>query len=58
MWFVGSMAVCGLILLLLGLRGATAEAIGSFSGFLTILLFALWELGRWRVRRAHPVKRV
>jgi hypothetical protein len=52
------MAVCGVILLLLGLRGATAEAIGSFSGFLTILLFTLWELGRWRVRRAHPVKRV
>ena len=47
--------LCLALLILLGVHGSNAEALGSLSGFLAILLFVAWELGRWRVRRQHPL---
>ena len=37
------------------LLGANARAFGFASFEAAILLFALWELGRWRVRRNNPL---
>ena len=31
------------------------EAVGELNFFLLIILWGLWELGRWRVRRANPI---
>jgi len=42
----------------LGLLGANALAFGFGLFEAAILLFALWELGRWRVRRQHPLSPV
>jgi drug/metabolite transporter (DMT)-like permease len=54
--FLICFGVCLGGVLLLGYRGASADALGSLSGFLTIVLLSAWELGRWRIRRKHPVK--
>ena len=32
------------------------EALGEVKLCLLVVLFGLWELGRWRVRRATPIK--
>jgi hypothetical protein len=31
-------------------------ALGELNLFLLVILWGLWELGRWRVRRANPIK--
>ncbi len=53
-------AVVITLLVVFAVRGATeAEATAHSIGYVTtqiaILLFALWEMGRWRVRRANPL---
>lgn len=35
--------------------GESAEVIGEVTVPLAIVLFATWELGRWRTRRKHPL---
>lgn len=55
--FVVGVGICFAILVWLGLSGARAESLGSLAGFFTIAVFALWELGRWRIRRGHPLKK-
>jgi S1-C subfamily serine protease len=51
-------ASVGLVAILLGILiflGASAESVGEIVPPLAIVLFAGWELGRWRTRRKHPV---
>lgn len=55
--FVVGVGICLAILVSLGLGGARAESLGSLAGFFTIAVFALWELGRWRVRRVQSLKK-
>ncbi len=43
------------LLITLAVLGASAESLGEVTVYLAILMFALWELGRWRVRRRNPV---
>jgi len=55
LYFLAAVLLCGMTVGGLGIGGASAEALGSLTGFLTVLLFALWELGRWGIRRKYPV---
>jgi 4-amino-4-deoxy-L-arabinose transferase-like glycosyltransferase len=41
------------ILVWLGLRGASARALGSLTGFGFVLTFLAWEIARWNVRRKN-----
>jgi hypothetical protein len=50
-----SALLCLFLLIFLGVRGLGAEALGSYTASLTILIFAIWEVGRWRIRRKYPV---
>jgi drug/metabolite transporter (DMT)-like permease len=50
--------LCLGLLVLLGSVGATAGALGGATAFLLTLVFAVWELGRWRVRRRHPLSKI
>jgi hypothetical protein len=47
------------LFVVLGLIGGSSADIGGMIGqaspVIAILLFALWELGRWRVRRNNPL---
>jgi hypothetical protein len=55
---LGGLTAVGLgvaLLVFLGVRGASAESIGSMTATMTALIFSLWELSRWRVRRKNPV---
>jgi len=54
LYFVLASLLCVGFLTILGIRGASAEALGSLTGLFTVLLFAIWELGRWRIRRKFP----
>ena len=47
--------VCLGLMVLAGVRGGTAETEGYLTAFFGTLLFALWEYGRWRIRRKNPV---
>jgi drug/metabolite transporter (DMT)-like permease len=53
--FISGVLGCVVLLVVLGLRGASAEFLGSMAGTLTAILFSLWEFSRWRVRRRHPL---
>jgi O-antigen/teichoic acid export membrane protein len=35
-------------------NGVSAYAVGRVVGVLLIIYFAVWEFGRWRVRRKNP----
>ena len=37
------------------LLGASPFRIGEQIVFVSLLLFILWEMGRWRVRRKNPI---
>ena len=55
-WMFG--AACGVCLIcfaILGLMGASADGLGAATPFMLLLLFAVLELGRWRVRRKNPI---
>ena len=47
--------LCVALLTVLGIRGASAESLGSLTGLFLVVLFALWQLGRWRIRRKFPL---
>src|SRR4051812_8435603 len=34
---------------------AAREALGELNLFFLVMLWGLWELGRWRIRRANPI---
>jgi drug/metabolite transporter (DMT)-like permease len=53
--FFAACGICLMCLLALGLMGASAEGLGGATPFLLVMLFAVWEFGRWRVRRKNPV---
>ena len=40
----------------LAMLGANAEMIQYLTPPIAIILFAAWELGRWRVRRRNPLE--
>jgi len=48
---------CIALLVLLGAMGANARWLGRRLWDLCVLLFVLWELWRWSIRRAHPLNR-
>lgn len=51
----GVLLVIGLFAVLAAL-GAGSEMIGYLAPPIAIILFATWELGRWRVRRTNPLE--
>ncbi len=53
--FCAACGICLMCLLVLGLMGASAEVLGAMTPGLLVLLFAVWEVGRWRIRRKNPV---
>jgi hypothetical protein len=56
MWFAISFLVPVLLLSLwLGNNGLSAYAVGQLVGNLLIIVFAIWEFRRWRVRRKNPL---
>jgi hypothetical protein len=55
LYFLLAAVFCLAFLTFLGLRGASAESLGTLCGLLFIWLFALWELARWLVRRKNPL---
>ena len=55
-WMFGvACGLCLICLVVLGLMGASAEGLGAATPGILIVLFAVWELGRWRVRRKNPL---
>jgi drug/metabolite transporter (DMT)-like permease len=53
-------AACGfgiICVTIFGVMGASAEGLGLLTSDIFILLFAVWEVGRWRVRRKNPLVR-
>jgi hypothetical protein len=47
-----------LLLVVLGMLGSDPEALGGAMVNIAVLLFALWEVGRWRMRRKYPLPRL
>lgn len=47
--------LCIVVLVVFGTLGASAEALGAASVDVSVFLFALWELGRFRTRRDNPI---
>jgi hypothetical protein len=45
-YFFVAVLFAAMLVILLGIRGSGAEALGLTSAFLTVLLLALWEIGR------------
>jgi hypothetical protein len=54
-YLVGIVLAGVAILVWLGLRGASAGAIGSLTGFGFVFTFLAWEIARWNVRRKNPL---
>ena len=55
-WMFGAaFGVCFICFVILGLVGASAEGLGAAAPGVFVVLFALWEIGRWRVRRKNPI---
>ena len=55
-WMFGAACgVCLVCLVILGLMGASAEGLGAATPGILIVLFAVWEIGRWRIRRKNPI---
>src|SRR5438876_914235 len=46
---------CVSFLVTIGLMGGSTRGLVRAAMFLAAILFALWELGRWRIRRSHPL---
>jgi len=55
-WIGIAVLLCIALLVILGLMETNAEGLGAVAGKLSVLLFAVWELSRWRVRRANPIR--
>lgn len=53
-YILAAVALCIALLIALGARGCTAEELGGWMGTLLMLLFSMWELGRWLIRRRYP----
>lgn len=43
------------VIVLFGVRGVSAESLGSITATVGTLIFSLWEFSRWRVRRKNPL---
>jgi len=55
---LGGLVAVGLglaMIVFLGVRGASAESLGSLTATVGTLVFSLWEFSRWRVRRKNPL---
>lgn len=57
LFFLSCIAAVVVLLFVLGVLGAAPDSIGHVTPMLAILLFALWEMGRWRVRRTNPLSK-
>ncbi len=53
--FFSAAAAVVLLLVVLGMLESNPEALGGAMVDIAVLLFALWELGRWRMRRKYPL---
>ncbi len=53
--FFSAVGAIVLLLVVLGMLGSSSEAVGGAIVDIAVLLFALWELGRWRMRRKYPL---
>jgi hypothetical protein len=54
-FFLAACAVCFICLILFAVLGSSAEGLGYLFGCCLVILFAVWELARWRVRRRNPL---
>lgn len=48
-----AVVLCAGTLIALGYAGASPEALGRTTPILAVMIFLLWEAGRWRVRRKN-----
>jgi quinol-cytochrome oxidoreductase complex cytochrome b subunit len=55
--FCAACGFCIICVTVFGLMGASPEGIGLLIADILILLFAVWEVGRWRIRRKNPLVR-
>ena len=55
LWFLFLVALVAALYAVLVFMGGSAELIGYITPTFVIVLFAMWELGRWRVRRKNPL---
>ena len=42
--------------IILGVKGSSVETIAAFGASSIVVVFALWELGRWIIRRHNPAQ--
>ena len=50
-----AVALGAAVIAILGARGVSASSLGSATATVGTLIFSLWELSRWRVRRNNPL---
>lgn len=50
-----AVGLCIAVLIFLGVRGAAAYTLGEIAAQLFFLVFIIWEVARWRMRRKHPI---
>jgi hypothetical protein len=55
--FLAACGFCIICVTIFGVMGASAYGIGLLIPNILILLFAVWEVGRWRIRRKNPLVR-
>lgn len=53
--FCAACGVCLICLVILGWMGASAEVLGAATPGMLVLLLAVWEVDRWRIRRKNPI---
>ena len=55
---LAAIGLCIAVIVFVGIRGASAESIGSMTGLFLTLIFSLWEFARWRIRRKNPLPKI
>jgi len=55
LWGLAAVGLGLAVIVFLGVRGASAESLGSLTATVGTLVFSLWEFSRWRVRRKNPL---
>jgi drug/metabolite transporter (DMT)-like permease len=53
--FCAACVFCIICVAVFGFMGASPEGMGLLTTNILILLFAVWEFGRWRIRRKNPL---
>ena len=55
LYFLVAVGLCAAVVVVVAALGGDA---GGLTVYLAVFLFVLWELGRWRVRRNNPLRKI